>query len=136
MNLDNHQQENRAGLMGKIKLFFKRDYFQNRIVLWLLVISLLGNIVNWVIFGIFIRPNDSNIILHYNVYFGVDVMGQWKLVFLLPAIGLALFLINLVLSIHFYTRKERIASHLLLMASLMAQLSLLIASISVILINY
>ena len=141
--------ENKKSLSGKFKLFFKSacpqllrdsvaggDYFRNKVNAWLLALSLLANIANWVILAIFIRPTDNNIILHYNVYFGVDMMGSWKSVFVLPSVGLALFLINFFLSKYFYRNKEKVASYILLIALFMAQLSLLIATLSVIIINY
>jgi hypothetical protein len=128
--------ENKKGLMQKFKLFFKKDFFQNHIVLWLLVFNFLANLINWLILAFFINKSEGNIILHYNVYFGVDNLGNWKEVFLMPSIGLILFLINFYLSFFFYENKERIASYILFMTALMVQLSLIIASISVILINY
>jgi len=74
--------------------------------------------------------------LHYNVYFGVDLKGSYLQVFGIPLIGLFLFLINNLLSLKVYQGGERIASYLLLMATLMAQINLIIYSLSVILINY
>ena len=120
----------------RIKLFFAQEYFKSHIVLWLLLLSAIANIANWVALKIFVIPVDFPIILHYNIYFGVDVLGNWKQVFLLPAIGLMLWFMNAFLSLYFYCYKERIAAYLLLIASLMIQLSLIVASISVILINY
>jgi hypothetical protein len=138
-------------LIGKFKLFFKPlgeklfgwwqkifqdDFFKNLIVLWLAILSLGSNIINWAILILFIRLSSGNIILHYNVYFGVDKIGGWKNAFLLPLIGLAVFLINLLLAAYLYRKKERIASYILLVASFMVQLILAVASISVIIINY
>lgn len=120
----------------KIKLFFAQEYFKSHIVLWLLLLSAIANIANWVVLKIFIIPVYFSIILHYNVYFGVDVRGSWKQVFILPGIGLMLWLMNAFLALYFYCCKERIAAYLLLIASLMIQLSLIVASISLILINY
>jgi len=132
-------------LIDKFKLFFnainpkklaKKDFFQSRINFWLIALNIFANIINWVILAIFIHPIDKNIILHYNVYFGVDIMGNWKQVFIMPSIGLILFLINGFLAAYFYKNKERIAGYILLITSFMAQLSLMVASISVIIINY
>lgn len=64
------------------------------------------------------------------------MMGNWKLALFMPLIGLMLLFINISFAHFFYRKKERIASHILLMAGLMIQLSLIIASISVIIINY
>jgi hypothetical protein len=126
----------KRSLFAKFKLFFKNDYFKNKSNDWLLILGIAANLVDWVILAVFIRPTANKIILHYNVYFGVDAMGNWKSVFILPAVGLILLLANFFLSLHFYRSKEQIASYILLTAALMSQLSLLIASLSVIIINY
>ena len=123
-------------LKEKVRSFFAAEYFQGHIVRWLLALIVVANLANWAALKIFIQPVDLPIIIHYNVYFGVDMLGDWKNLFLMPAIGLFLFLVNLSLSLYFYQRKERIASYLLLIATLMIQLSLIVASVSVIIINY
>jgi hypothetical protein len=119
-----------------IRLFFTRDFFQSNIIRWLIALNLFLNIVDWAILSIFIRSVDGGIILHYNIYFGVDNIGDWKQAYAMPLIGLILFVLNLILAYFFYFKKERIASYTLLLASLMAQMCLIVASISVIMINY
>ncbi|MDO8241270.1 MAG: hypothetical protein Q7T51_04815 [Candidatus Moranbacteria bacterium] len=121
---------------SKVMEFLAHEYFKSHIVIWLLILSLASNLINWLILKIWVKPVDFSIILHYNVYFGVDSIGDYKQAYLLPLIGIILFAINLTLSVFFYERKERIASYILLMATLMIQLSLIVASVSVILINY
>jgi len=124
------------GFREKSQAFFTQEYFKNPIVLWLLALSFLINLTNIVSLAIFVKPVDFPIILHYNVYFGVDVLDGWEKVYLMPAIGIFLFLVNTFLGLYFFNRKERIASHILMIANLMIQLSLLVASLSIILINY
>lgn len=125
-----------SGLKSKFRLFFVQDYFRSYIVIWLIVLSFMSNFANWISIKIFIKPVNFPIILHYNVYFGVDMVGNRDRAYILPAIGLFLLLVNLLLSIYFYKRGERIASYLLLMAGLMSQLSLIIASVGIVVINY
>lgn len=128
---------NKFAYKFKIKdLGYVQDFFKSHIVIWLLALSLLGNIINWVILKIWIKPVDFPIILHYNVYFGVDMIGDYRQAYLLPLIGLVLLIVNLILAMYFYSQKERIASYILLMATLMVELSLIVGSSSVILINY
>ena len=124
------------GLRNRIGSFFAQEYFKSHIVIWLLILSLAANLADWAILKIWVKPVDFPIILHYNVYFGVDLVGGYRQVYVLPLIGFVLFLINSTLSLYFYGQKERIASYILLMAVLMIQLSLIVASVSVILINY
>jgi len=112
------------------------NFWQNNIIRWLIVGNISINIAIWVLLMIFIKPIDAPIILHYNVYFGVDIIGNWKQVFFLPGIGIFIITSNILFAKHFFDLKERIASHILMISSLMAQLCLLIASISVMIINY
>ena len=122
----------------KVKLFsnsFLKDFLQNEIVDWLLLAGFLANLVDWILLAIFIRPVDVDIVLHYNIYFGVDVMGNWKRVFLLPIVGLILLFINNILAVYFYRRKKVIASYILLLTTLIIQINLIVASISLVIIN-
>jgi len=121
---------------AELNRFLADDFFRNKIVIWLSVISLVVNLAEWILLWIYIKPVDFPIIIHYNVYRGVDLMDSWHQVFVLPLVGIILFVINLFLALYFYRAKERIASYLLLIAILMLQLSFLVASISVIIINY
>lgn len=123
-------------LISKFKLFFNQEFFQNHTILWLLIFNFLSNLTNWIILAIFINKSENNIILHYNVYFGVDNLGNWKQSFFMPAIGFFLFLINFNLAFFMYKKEEKVASYSLLLASIMIQISLIISSVSVILINY
>lgn len=116
--------------------FFGQEYFKSHIIIWLLILSFVTNLANWLILRVWVKPVDFSIILHYNVYFGVDLIGSYQQVYVLPAIGIILFCINSLLSLYFYQQKERIASYILLLAMFMIQLSLIVASTSVILINY
>lgn len=124
------------GLILNLKSFFIQEYFKSAIVVWLLVSSFAANLANWIILKILIQPVDFPIILHYNVYFGVDLKENYQQVFGIPLIGLFLFLTNVALSLYVYKRGERIASYLLLMAALMIQINLIVYSLSIILINY
>jgi len=140
---DKNKEINTKSLMERVKLFFKeiyiqwgKEYLSNPIIVWLIIIAVGINVANWISLVIFVKPVDLPIILHYNVYFGVDMMGSWKQVYFLPSLGLLLFLINFLFSVYFYKQKERIASYILLIAALMIQISVLIAAISVIIINY
>lgn len=123
-------------LNEKIKLFFGQEYFKNRIVLGLLFFGFFVNIADWLALKFFLHPAVNAAILHYNVYFGVDSMGEIQEAYIFPFIGVVIMAVNFFLSLHFYLRKERIGAYLLLMTTLMAQLSLLISIISVIVINY
>jgi hypothetical protein len=102
----------------------------------MLIVSLLVNAFNWGAIAYFIRPVDFPIILHYNVYFGVDVIGAWWQVYFLPLIGLVILSVNTLLGYLFYQQKERIVAHLLLLATFIVQIGISVAVASLLLINY
>jgi len=121
---------------SKLKYFFTQDFFRSSLVQWVIIAALFVNFGNWAAIAYFIRPVDFPIILHYNIYFGVDVIGAWWQVYFLPLIGLAILSVNTVLGYLFYQQKERIVAHLLLLATLIVQIGISIAVASVLLINY
>ena len=102
----------------------------------MLIGSLVLNILNWGLIAFFIRPVDFSIILHYNVYFGVDVIVSWWQVYFLPFIGLIILSINTILGYFFYQKKERIIAHLLMLATFIAQIGITVAVASLLIMNY
>ncbi len=124
------------GLKIKIKNFFSQEFFQSGIVHWVFIGALILNVVNWGLIAYFIRPVDFPIILHYNVYFGVDVIGDWWQVYYLPLIGLLILAANTILGYFFYQQKERIVAHLLMLATFIAQIGITIAVSCLLMINY
>jgi len=122
--------------VAMLKEAFSQEFMKNSIIRWLLVGTVFLNAANWALLAIFIRPVNFNIILHYNVYFGVDLIGGWWQTYTLPSMGIVFLLINFFLALQFYRNKERIASYILLLASFMIQIGLIIASVGIVLINY
>ena len=114
-----------------------RSFFANSIVRSLLlmqsvlVLALIG------LFSFFLRPSDALTVLHYNVYFGVDLLGVWWQILILPGIALVFVLLNLFLAYQFYAiQRERIAAYLLLLGSTMLLASVSLGCVSVVYINY
>ena len=120
----------------KFEYYFSQEFFRSALVQWVLIGALLVNFVNWVSIAYFIRPVDFPIILHYNVYFGVDLIGDWWQAFALPLIGLVVLMINGILGFLFYTQKERIISHVLFLASTVVQIIIVIGVAGLAHINY
>jgi hypothetical protein len=116
--------------------FFAQEYFHSGLIQWVLIASLAINLGNWLFIAFFIRPVDFLIILHYNVYFGVDLIGSWWQMYLMPLIGLLIAFANAFLGYLFYQRKERIVAHLLMLATLIVQVGISIAVAGLLLINY
>lgn len=112
----------------------KNKYFKNKLILSVNIISLLLNLGLWLLLYSKIKPQDAPVMLHYNIYFGIDLIGAWYQVFLLPGSGLAIFLINFGLSFIIHKR-DKVLSLFPVFVSLLAQLIIGIAGILIILLN-
>lgn len=109
---------------------------ENVLVRTLLIGSLTALLLSVALLGYFIRPSGTPIVLHYNVYFGVDLLGVWWQAYALPFLGGLFLLGHFFLARRFYLRTERIACYLMLLSAGMLSGGLLVASISIAFINY
>jgi hypothetical protein len=119
----------------KAKSFFWHGYWTDPIIFFSLVLAILANVGIWLALRFTVQATDQPVILHYNIYFGVDSIGGWRNVFIMPALAFLIFLVNLILSRFFYY-KERLASYLFAGMGLLAQLLMVVGVISVIIINF
>ena len=115
---------------------FSKDFFQSSVVQWSSIGSLLINLASWSVLAYFIRPVDFPIVLHYNVFFGVDMIGAWWQAYSIPLMGVAVLCINGTLGLVFFQQKERVVAHLLLLASFVVQMAVLVATAAIVVINY
>lgn len=113
-----------------------KEFFKNKLLLILFISSFMINIFNFLFLLYFTKELSNLIILHYNVYLGVDLMGGSNQVILIPAVGLFFIMINLILAMYFFSKKERMLSHILSLTTFIAQLGISVASGSIILVNY
>jgi hypothetical protein len=118
-------------MLNEIKSFFK-----NNLLITLFSISLIISLTNIGSTLYLVKRLNSLVILHYNVYLGVDLMGSSEQIYLIPCVGFLFGLINLILAIYFFLKKERMLSHILSLSTLIIQLGVSVASGSLILVNY
>ncbi len=119
----------------KFKRFFWHGYWTDPVMFFSLVLAVLANAGIWAVLYFTVESSDRPIILHYNIYFGVDFVGDWRNVYIMPALAFLIFLINLVLSRFFYY-KERFISYLFAVMALLIQLLMAVGVGSIILINF
>lgn len=72
--------------------------------------------------------------LHYNIYSGIDLFGPWWYIFMIPAIGLIIFVFNLICAVAIW-RRERVLSYFYLGVSAGSQLILFVSMVFVVLLN-
>lgn len=116
--------------------FFSHEFFRSSLVHWVLIGTIFVGIANWAALIVYIRPIDLPIVLHYNVYLGVDIIGDWWQMYFLPIIADIFFAVNTFLAYVFYQKKERLAAYIFLLASFFVQAGVLIAIAGLVMINY
>lgn len=108
-------------------------YFKSRY--WIFRGGLLAFIVQFALVAFFIRPDSGTIILRYNSFFGVDLLGAWWQAYLVPGICLGFFLINLVLALLLFRRQSFLAALILLYGAFLVVVSGSLATATLIFIN-
>lgn len=119
----------RKGITNIFSFLFIRIY---------LVILFILNLLIWLFTYLFFTKVSQNlIILHYNVDFGVDLIGGVKNIFIIPCLGLFVIIFNLILPFVFLENKHfKFIAHLLLSAAILVNLFLLLSLGPIYLINF
>jgi hypothetical protein len=117
--------------------FFKRVFFNKHLRIYT-IINLLLTVLAFV-FAWYLYQNISSdlIVLHYNVLFGIDKVGNPQEIFVLPLLSLAVFILNTLLSISFFRKKHfNFLSHLLPISSLLVSIIAIFSLLSLYLVNF
>lgn len=115
--------------MEKEVVFWKNKYF-----LYATILAVFLNLSAWVLIFFWFREKNINIILYYNILYGVEYQGAVRELFTIPVVGLLIFSMNLVI-IRFVYPKEKFIFYLLLIASLISQIFVIIAIAAIVLVN-
>lgn len=99
--------------------------------------ALIINVINLIfIFLKFSPPQNPERLLplHYNIYFGVDFIGEWHKIFIIPALGFFFTIINFILADIIYVR-DKVIGYFLAGESVFVQIILFLASYAIVSIN-
>jgi hypothetical protein len=121
-------------LLSGCKIIVARPYWKDKQIMGVLFLSILLNIFIWIFLLQNQRENSYPIILHYNLFFGVDYLGDYKNIYLIPLSGLIIIVVNSILG-HLLYLKEKLASYFLVFIIFIIQVFLLIDSYLIIKIN-
>ncbi len=94
------------------------------------------NVINWLLV-LYVNRNVSQnlVILHYNVNLGVNLIGDVRDIYIIPTLGLAFIVINLILLLNIF-RKSKFLIHLILSFSLLINLFLIASTLAIYLVNF
>lgn len=123
--------EIREGLYNFFHNWLFKPYLRN----YTLVIFFFSTL-NWLLaWRTSQMSGGQQLILHYNIKFGADRIGDPSNLYFLPAIGLAAYLLNLIAA-NLQKSENNFLGHILLYSSLIFNLLILSALFSIYLINF
>ena len=121
-------------LLSGFRVALKKSYFQDSAARNILILSALINLGLWIYLFVNRISGPYPVILHYNLFFGVDYLGEYYKIFFIPLVGLLLLLGNGAASFWLYFR-EKLAAYFLIITALEIQIFLFIAGAAIIRIN-
>jgi len=121
----------KAGWKDILASFFKLSF-----VKIFLIFTILCNLLLWLLsWLVVVNINQELSILHYNIIFGIDYIGNPYSIFWLPAFGLAIALVNILGSLWFFKR-EKLLAQMLMLSTLVFHIFLGLSLYSIYLINF
>lgn len=97
-------------------------------------LAALANLFSWAWITLQIPDMGGQMFLHYNVLFGVDYIGEGWRMFLIPLLGLIIFVVNMIGGWLLY-RRDAFMSYLLVGTAALCQIFVVIATILVVFLN-
>ena len=112
-------------LREMIKLRFFRVVGVLSFLVWVATVVLPSVRVVPIIYG------KTAVPLHYNIHIWIDTVGPWWRIYLVPAIGLTIMIVNILLARYMWSR-DPVLSYIVGAATLALQLILLTAMIFIV----
>ena len=113
-------------------LMFKDNFFRVNFFLSIIFNFLIWVVIAWKFIPL-VTPGEP-LPLHFNIYFGIDFIGEWYKLLFIPLLGIIFIFTNFILADIAYLR-DKIVSYFLIGASVFAQIILFLAVYMIILIN-
>ena len=92
--------------------------YKDKLAFWLLNFIVLFILATWSLFLFKRVQPDPLAVLHYNIYAGIDAIGNYRWLYFFPAIFLLISLIDFLLAVFLWT-KQRLYSYFLLIMILL-----------------
>ncbi len=99
--------------------------------------ALLLNILGWIAAWLIGRPlGDGLAVLHYNVIFGIDLVGDPIRLFLMPLFALIVLIMNYLFMAVLFNRRDRLFAHIWLGSAAAMNGFMLVAMYFIYLVNF
>ncbi|MFA5211043.1 MAG: hypothetical protein WC414_00885 [Patescibacteria group bacterium] len=118
----------------KMRIYPLKIYLITPVIAIFSAINLFFILLSFFWLIIQIPRNIGQVFLHYNILFGVDRIGSWGQIFILPLTGLLFFLLNEILAWFFYS-KDKMISYFLNICSILLNIFVFVAVILTVFIN-
>ncbi|MFA6271490.1 MAG: hypothetical protein WC693_00085 [Patescibacteria group bacterium] len=130
-----YENEKETAVMGKVSFLQKLHApLRNKIIGVALLIALFLNLGIWILLYMNIKPSPDPVFLHYNIYFGIDLIGDWYRIYIIPLSGLLIILVNYFVGVIMYSSK-RILSYLIVIFTIPVNMFLALAAVLLAFIN-
>ncbi len=100
------------------------EYTRN--ILFQIAFGALLNIISWLVIAAQIKPSSEMLPLHYNVFFGPDIVTKGYFLYSLPLVGLLILGANYVF-FRYTKEREEFAAKIVIAISIVVQALILIA---------
>ncbi len=117
-----------------ISLYPVKLFFTQKIVLITLIFAVLINTGIWAYILVVFPPRSETVFLHYNILFGVDLVGPWWRLLLIPIFGLGIIITNVLLSWFTY-KYDQLITVIALSSTVIMQVLLALATYHIIFLN-
>ncbi|KKU12946.1 MAG: hypothetical protein UX20_C0036G0004 [Candidatus Magasanikbacteria bacterium GW2011_GWC2_45_8] len=112
-----------------LKLFFKDYYAAGGIIA-----AILADVFLWLYIPLRARTFGDLAFLHYTIHFGVDFIGAWTRLLLLPALGLLIIVVHTGLGYWLYGQFKELA-RLVLVSQVVLCGFLIVSAVALFIIN-
>ena len=98
------------------ELIYDNPAKRDKAIIISLVLSLLVNIALWALLLVKFWNFSEYVILDYNIYFGISLLGPWYQILLMPLLGLAAIVVDFLLAFHLYLKNLLVSRFLVFVA--------------------
>ena len=123
-----------ASMLSSRGNLLQSEFLRDRLILVSLTSGAVLNIIIWILAISKFGYTQETVPLHYSVVYGIDFVSSSRQIYQLPAAGLVIWLVNAWLG-RMVFQEGKIFSYFLIVGSVFGQLILLLALLTLVILN-